>query len=124
MIYPVPEPGGLGVHLTLDLAGQAKFGPDVKWLPDTAQEDYAPDLSRADAFESSIRQFWPSLPAQALMPSYSGIRSKLNGPGEPAADFYIARDSDNIINCLGIESPGLTASLAIAEYVTALANSA
>lgn len=116
LIYPVPEPGGLGVHLTLDLAGQARFGPDVQWLDDCSHEDYSVDISRTTAFEHAIRKYWPALPHNALLPAYAGIRSKLSGPSAPSADFQIQRDGC-VIHCLGIESPGLTASLAIGEHV-------
>jgi len=118
LIYPLPVDGGLGVHLTLDLAGQARFGPDVQWLPDTdpATLDYAVDSALAPAFEAEVRGYWPGLPAGALIPAYAGVRPKLSGPGEPAADFHIDVQP-GLVNLLGIESPGLTASLAIAELV-------
>jgi L-2-hydroxyglutarate oxidase LhgO len=122
LIYPVPEPGGLGVHLTLDMAGQARFGPDVEWV-DTI--DYAVDPARAERFYPAIRRYWPTLPDGALMPSYSGIRPKIVPPAVAAQDFLIQgpRDHgvDGLINLFGIESPGLTSSLAIAEYVGELA---
>ena len=118
LIYPVPEPGGLGVHLTLDLGGQARFGPDVEWVE---REDYDVDLSRADGFYAAIRRYWPGLPDGALMPGYAGIRPKISGPGEPAADFAImgpaAHGVPGLVNLFGIESPGLTASLAIGAAV-------
>ena len=120
LIYPVPEPGGLGVHLTLDLGGQARFGPDVEWVD---RVDYRVDPRRADAFYASIRQYWPALPDGALQPGYAGIRPKLSGPGSPAADFMVQGPADHgvpgLVNLYGIESPGLTASLAIAEAVLA-----
>lgn len=120
LIYPVPEPGGLGVHLTLDLGGQARFGPDVQWV-DTL--DYSVDPARARAFYSAIRSYWPGLPDGALQPGYAGIRPKISGPGEPAADFVIQDASvhglPGLVNLFGIESPGLTAALAIAEHVSA-----
>ncbi len=123
LIYPTPVDGGLGVHLTLDLGGQAKFGPDVQWLAEGAPLDYAVDPARRDAFEAEVRRYWPALPAGALQPAYSGIRPKLSGPGAPAADFVIAGPADHgapgLVHCFGIESPGLTASLAIAEAVSA-----
>ncbi len=129
LIYPMPVDGGLGVHLTLDLGGQARFGPDVEWLPDgigDAALDYAVDPARQAAFEAQIRHYWPGLPAQALQPAYSGIRPKLSGPGEAAADFRIDGPAQHgcpgVVQLFGIESPGLTASLAIAEQVTALVN--
>ena len=116
LIYPVPEPGGLGVHLTLDLAGQARFGPDVEWI-DTV--DYNVDPARSEKFYAAIRQYWPALPDDALEADYAGIRPKLAGPGEPSADFEILGPADhglpNLVAMLGIESPGLTASLALAD---------
>ena len=119
LIYPVPEPGGLGVHLTLDLAGQARFGPDVEWVE---KLDYAVDPARAERFYRAIRSYWPGLPDGALHPGYAGIRPKLSGPGAAAADFLIqgpeAHGVRGLINLYGIESPGLTAALAIAERVT------
>lgn len=121
LIYPLPVDGGLGVHLTLDLGGQARFGPDVQWLAgsDPAALDYGVDPARAPGFEAEVRRYWPTLPAGALQPAYSGIRPKLSGPGEPAADFLIDRSLPGLVNLLGIESPGLTASLALAEAVAA-----
>lgn len=126
LVYPVPEPGGLGVHITIDLAGQARFGPDVQWLelgpePYDGEFDYNVDPRRSDAFYAEVRRYWPGLPDAAIAPSYSGIRPKLSGPGQPAADFVIAGPSDHgvagLVNLFGIESPGLTASLAIADIV-------
>jgi L-2-hydroxyglutarate oxidase LhgO len=120
LVYPVPEPGGLGVHLTLDLAGQARFGPDVEWLAADAPEaiDYAVDPVRGAAFYAAIRRYWPALKDGALAPAYSGVRPKLQGPGEPARDFLLqgpeAHGVAGLMNLFGIESPGLTASLAIA----------
>lgn len=121
LIYPLPVDGGLGVHLTLDLGGQARFGPDVQWLPDTdpATLDYAVDPALAPRFEAEVRGYWPGLPAGALQPAYSGVRPKLSGPGEPAADFCIDTATPGLVNLWGIESPGLTASLALAEAVAA-----
>ena len=122
LIYPVPEPGGLGVHLTLDMAGQARFGPDVEWIDHI---DYAVDPVRAERFYPAIRKYWPTLPDGALMPSYSGIRPKIVPPAVATQDFLIqgARDHgvSGLINLFGIESPGLTSSLAIADYVGDLA---
>lgn len=122
LIYPVPEPGGLGVHLTLDLAGQARFGPDVEWVE---QPEYQVDLRRADRFYDVIRAYWPGLADGSLAPGYAGIRPKISGPGMPAADFYIGgpevHGMPGLINLFGIESPGLTASLAIADDVGAIA---
>lgn len=121
LIYPLPVPGGLGVHLTLDLAGRARFGPDVQWVEEL---DYAVDTRRADAFYASIRPWWPGLADGALEPAYSGIRPKITGPGEPAADFRIdgqaAHGVPGLVQLFGIESPGLTSSLAIAEHVADL----
>ncbi|GLR77758.1 NAD(P)/FAD-dependent oxidoreductase (plasmid) [Azospirillum oryzae] len=122
LIYPVPEDGGLGVHLTLDLAGQARFGPDVQWLdhPDAAI-DYIVDAKRADAFYNSVRAYWPALPDGALVPAYSGVRPKLSGRGQPQADFLLQGPERHgvpgLVNLFGIESPGLTACLAIADAV-------
>ena len=120
LVYPLPEPGGLGVHLTLDLGGQARFGPDVEWVDAI---DYTVDPRRADAFYAEVRRYWPALPDGALQPAYSGIRPKLTGPDEPAADFLVQTEAmhgvPGLINLFGIESPGLTASLALAEHVCA-----
>jgi L-2-hydroxyglutarate oxidase LhgO len=122
LIYPVPEPGGLGVHLTLDMAGQARFGPDVEWVD---RIDYAVDPRRAERFYPAIRRYWPTLPDGALMPSYSGMRPKIVPPAVASQDFVIQgpRDHgvDGLINLFGIESPGLTSSLAIADHVGELA---
>jgi L-2-hydroxyglutarate oxidase LhgO len=122
LIYPVPEPGGLGVHLTLDMAGQARFGPDVEWVE---RVDYAVDPARAERFYPAIRRYWPALPDGALAPSYSGIRPKIVPPAVAAQDFLIQGQRDHgvhgLINLFGIESPGLTSSLAIADYVASLA---
>jgi L-2-hydroxyglutarate oxidase LhgO len=121
LIYPLPEPGGLGVHLTLDLAGQAKFGPDVEWVDEI---DYKVDQSRSQKFYDAIRNYWPSLKDDSLIPAYAGIRPKIVGPGASDADFMIQTDKDHgikgLVNLFGIESPGLTASLAIAEHVNSL----
>lgn len=118
LIYPLPVDGGLGVHLTLDLGGQARFGPDVQWLADADPSTlaYDVDASLAAAFEVEVRHYWPYLPAGALQPAYAGVRPKLSGPGETAADFHVDV-RPGIVNLLGIESPGLTASLALAEHV-------
>lgn len=121
LIYPVPEVGGLGVHLTLDMGGQARFGPDVEWVD---QIDYRVDPERAKSFYASIRRYWPGLSDGALQPAYAGIRPKLTGPDAAAADFVIQGPNEHgvagLVNLFGIESPGLTASLAIAERVAAL----
>ncbi|HEX5460133.1 MAG TPA: NAD(P)/FAD-dependent oxidoreductase [Steroidobacteraceae bacterium] len=118
LIYPIPVPGGLGVHLTLDLAGQARFGPDVEWVE---KLDYAVDPARANRFYSVIRGYWPELPDGALLAGYAGIRPQLRHPGGPGVDFLIqgpeAHGVPGLINLYGMESPGLTASLAIAERV-------
>jgi L-2-hydroxyglutarate oxidase LhgO len=126
LIYPMPVDGGLGVHLTLDLNGQARFGPDVEHLPAGVADaalDYAVDPRRQAVFEAEVRRYWPGLPAHALQPAYSGIRPKLNGPGDAAADFRIdgpaEHGSAGVVQLFGIESPGLTACLAIGEQVVA-----
>ncbi|CUX34599.1 NAD(P)/FAD-dependent oxidoreductase [Rhizobium oryzihabitans] len=120
LIYPAPHTHGLGVHLTLDLAGQARFGPDVEWV-DTV--DYAVDPRRMEGFGDAIRRYWSGLPEHALTPAYSGIRPKISGPDEPAMDFRIDGPEKHglagLVNLFGIESPGLTASLAIANEVAA-----
>lgn len=146
LVYPVPEPGGLGVHLTLDLKGRARFGPDVEWLDASAAGGDAPlsdadasrseadtqrcerlfevDVRRGERFYEAIRRYWPALPEGALRPAYAGIRPKLSGPGEPAADFRIDGPEVHgtpMIHLFGIESPGLTAALAIAERVAHIA---
>lgn len=118
LIYPMPEPGGLGVHLTLDLAGQARFGPDVQWIDEL---DYRVPADRRAQFAKAIQRWWPSLEPDRLQPAYAGVRPKLSGPGEPAADFHIEGPEDHgvagLVQLLGIESPGLTACLAIADLV-------
>ncbi len=123
LIYPIPEPGGLGVHLTLDLAGQARFGPDVEWVDAI---DYTMDASRSEGFYGAIRKYWPDLRDGALYPAYCGIRPKLTDPGDPAADFVIlgpdAHGLSGQIHLFGIESPGLTSSLALADRVVDIAN--
>ena len=118
LIYPVPVPGGLGVHITLDLAGQARFGPDIEWIPEV---DYAVDPRRGDAFYAAVRRYWPGLRDGALQPGYAGIRPKISGPNEAAADFVVqgpeAHGVPGLINLYGIKSPGLTASLPLADEV-------
>jgi L-2-hydroxyglutarate oxidase LhgO len=118
LIYPMPTPGGLGVHLTLDLAGQAKFGPDVEWVEAI---DYDVDPARAASFYAAIRTYWPDLPDGALQPGYAGVRPKIARPGGSGTDFLIQTEKDHgvagLINLFGIESPGLTASLAIADWI-------
>lgn len=121
LIYPAPVDGGLGTHVTLDLAGRMKFGPDVEWID---REFYEVDPRRADSFYVSIRRYFPALPDNSLVPDYSGIRPKLTGPGEPAADFVIDGPAQHgaagLVHLFGIESPGLTSSLSIAEDVAAM----
>ncbi|MFA5120127.1 NAD(P)/FAD-dependent oxidoreductase [Zavarzinia sp.] len=121
LVYPAPVDGGLGVHVTLDLGGRMRFGPDVEWI---GAEDYTVSAGRIGEFEERIRRFWPGLPADHLAPDYAGIRPKLSGPGEAAADFRLdgpARHGLPGLACLyGIESPGLTASLALGEAVADL----
>jgi L-2-hydroxyglutarate oxidase LhgO len=118
LVYPVPEPGGLGVHITIDLAGQARFGPDVEWID---RIDYDVDPARAGKFYAAVRRYWPGLIDGALQPSYSGIRPKLGPAGTPAADFVIQGPETHgvrgLVNLFGIESPGLTASPAVAAHV-------
>src|SRR5579871_3513759 len=122
LIYPIPTPGGLGVHLTLDIAGRARFGPDVEWID---KIDYAVDPRRGDAFYAAIHTYWPGLPNGALQPDYSGIRPKIERPGGSGTDFLIqdqrAHGVAGLINLFGIESPGLTSSLAIADRVVRIA---
>jgi L-2-hydroxyglutarate oxidase LhgO len=126
LIYPAPADAWLGVHLTLDLGGQAKFGPDIEWLDIARPEDidYAVDPRRAEAFHAEVRRYWPGLPDGALQPSYSGVRPKIHGPHEEAPDFRIdgpqLHGVPGLVNLFGIESPGLTSALAIGEYVAAL----
>ena len=118
LIYPMPEPGGLGVHVTLDMAGQARFGPDVEWIDSI---DYEVNPARAEKFYPAIRHYFPNLADGALQPGYAGIRPKVVAEGEPAGDFMIVGPEHHgitgLVNLFGIESPGLTASLAIAEYI-------
>ena len=120
LIYPVPVPGGLGTHLTIDLGGQARFGPDVEWIEAI---DYDVDPRRGDSFYESIRRWWPELPDGALAPGYAGIRPKTVPKGAPAQDFCVAGPAAHgvpgLVQMFGIESPGLTASLALAEEVLA-----
>jgi L-2-hydroxyglutarate oxidase LhgO len=126
LIYPAPADAWLGVHLTLDLGGQAKFGPDLEWLavrsPDAI--DYAVDPKRADGFYAEVRRYWPALPDGALQPSYSGVRPKIYGPGESAPDFRVDGPAlhgvRGLVNLFGIESPGLTSALAIGDHVAAM----
>jgi L-2-hydroxyglutarate oxidase LhgO len=122
LIYPAPVPGGLGIHITLDLAGRMRFGPDVEWI-DTM--DFNVDPRRGDAFYAAIRTYWPGLPDNALFPDYAGIRPKVTGPGEPAADFIIDGPREHgmpgLVHLFGIESPGLTSALSLAAEVVSAA---
>ncbi len=122
LIYPVPEAAGLGVHLTIDLGGQAKFGPDVQWVE--TPDDLVVDPVRGLAFYAEVRKYWPGLPEGALQPGYAGIRPKISGPGEAARDFLIQGPAEHgvpgLVNLFGIESPGLTSSLAIGEHAADL----
>lgn len=121
LVYPMPVPGGLGVHVTLDMGGQCKFGPDVEWIDAI---NYDVDPRRADSFYAAVRTYWPGLPDNALVPSYSGIRPKIHGPGEPQPDFMVQGPETHgvpgWVNLYGIESPGLTASPAVAAEVLRL----
>ncbi|HWL30957.1 MAG TPA: NAD(P)/FAD-dependent oxidoreductase [Xanthobacteraceae bacterium] len=121
LIYPAPRiDGGLGTHVTLDLAGRMRFGPDVEWID---KEDYNVNPARGASFYASIRRYWPSLPDHSLQPDYAGIRPKLTGPGEPAADFMIEGPAQHglrgLVQLFGIESPGLTSSLSLADEIVA-----
>ncbi len=119
LIYPVPEPGGLGVHLSLDLAGQAKFGPDVEWVSDP--DDYAVDPRRAEVFVQQVQRYWPGIASHSLHPAYAGLRPKISGPNEAARDFVLCGPDQHgitgLVHLMGIESPGLTSCLAIAKAV-------
>lgn len=123
LIYPIPEPGGLGVHLTLDMGGQAKFGPDVEWLEidEENQIDYTVNPKRGDGFYAAVRKYWPGLKDNALQPDYSGVRAKIVPPNTLAGDFCFNTPKDHglegLFNLYGFESPGLTSSLAIAKYL-------
>jgi len=124
LVYPMHEGAWLGVHLTLDLGGQARFGPDAEWLPDDTRSDridYRVDPRRGDAFYEAVRRYWPALPDGALQPAYAGVRPKIHGPGEPAPDFGIQGPAvhgvPGLVNLFGIESPGLTSALAIGRLV-------
>ena len=123
LIYPIPEPGGLGVHLTLDMAGQAKFGPDVEWLEieNEDQIDYTVNSKRGEGFYEAVRRYWPELKDNSLQPDYSGVRAKIVPPNTPAGDFCFNSPQDHglqgLYNLYGFESPGLTSSIAIAQYL-------
>lgn len=118
LVYPVPEPGGLGIHATVDLGGAVRFGPDVEWVEEI---DYRVDPARSIRFYDAIRRYWPDLPDGALQPSFAGIRPKISGPGEPAADFLVQGPDEHGVaglwNLFGMESPGLTSSLAIGRHM-------
>jgi L-2-hydroxyglutarate oxidase LhgO len=118
LVYPTPMPGGLGVHVTLDMAGRMRFGPDIEWIE---REDYAVDPQRAALFYARIRTYWPALPDNSLSPDYAGIRPKLSGKGGPQGDFLIdtpaAHGLPGLVQMFGIESPGLTSSLSLGEAV-------
>jgi L-2-hydroxyglutarate oxidase LhgO len=118
LIYPVPVAGGLGVHITLDLAGQARFGPDVEWI---SSVDYTVDPARGEKFYDAVRTYWPDLRNGSLQPGYAGIRPKIAGPADPAADFVVQGPEihgvPGLVNLYGIESPGLTSSLPLADEV-------
>jgi D-amino-acid oxidase len=120
LVYPIAPPGGLGTHVTLNLAGRARFGPDVQWI---AAADYGFDETRKGEFIASIRRYYPALDVARLQPDYTGIRPKIAGPGEPDADFCISTQAEHgvggYVALYGIESPGLTASLALAERIAA-----
>lgn len=122
LIYPAPVEGGLGTHLTLDLAGRMRFGPDVEWIEgEITPRTFEVDPGRAERFYASIRRYWPGLPDGALVPDYAGIRPKLTGPGEPAADFVVDGPAEHglpgLVHLFGIESPGLTSALSLADDV-------
>jgi len=125
LIYPTPEPGGLGIHLTLDLDGQIRFGPDVEYLPAATAPDYRVNTARKADFVRAIRRYLPDIDADRLVPAYAGIRPKVSIGGKIATDFIVQNGADQgldgLINLFGIESPGLTACLAIADHVTGIA---
>jgi len=129
LIYPIPEPGGLGVHLTLDMGGQAKFGPDVEWLDiqNEGHVDYTVDPKRGESFYEAVRRYWPELKDNSLQPDYSGVRAKIVPPNSPAGDFCFNAPQDHglqgLYNLYGFESPGLTSSIAIARYLEAIIKS-
>jgi L-2-hydroxyglutarate oxidase LhgO len=118
LIYPAPNEASLGVHVTIDLGGSCRFGPDLEWVESI---DYDVDVARAEGFYDAVRRYWPDLPDGAILPGYAGIRPKTQAPGEPAQDFMIQGPADHgipgLVNLFGIESPGLTSSLALADEV-------
>jgi L-2-hydroxyglutarate oxidase LhgO len=126
LVYPVPEAAGLGVHLTLDLGGQARFGPDVEWV--SSPDDLVVDPARCAGFYAEVRRYWPGLKDDSLVPAYAGMRPKISGPGEPAEDFRIqgpeVHGIPGLVNLFGIESPGLTSSLAIGAHVARMLEAA
>ena len=119
LVYPMPAEGVLGIHITLDLGGRARFGPDLEWVE--RPDDYSLDASRAERFYEAVRSYWPGLKDGALEPGYCGIRPKLHGPGEPQPDFVIQGPDTHgvagLVNLFGIESPGLTSSLSLGDWV-------
>jgi L-2-hydroxyglutarate oxidase LhgO len=123
LVYPVPEAAGLGVHATVDLGGRCRFGPDVEWVEAGAHWDYQVDAARAASFYAKVRKYWPALPDGALVADYAGARPKLQAPGEAAADFAVQTEAEHgvagLVHLFGIESPGLTASMALAGLVEA-----
>jgi L-2-hydroxyglutarate oxidase LhgO len=126
LIYPLPEAHGLGVHLTIDVGGNARFGPDVEWIEKLDSSSFVVNPKRADSFYAAIRTYWPGLPDKCLVPDYAGIRPKLGPAHVPAFDFILLDPSHHkvpgLVHCLGIESPGLTSSWAIANHVAKLVN--
>jgi len=124
LIYPIPEAHGLGVHLTINVAGAARFGPDVEWIDKLEKDSYVVNPSRCQSFYAAIRTYWPDLPDDCLVPDYAGIRPKLGPANQPAVDFLVMDESHHkvpgLIHCLGIESPGLTSSLAIGDHLARL----
>jgi L-2-hydroxyglutarate oxidase LhgO len=122
LIYPMPNSASLGLHLTVDLSGRGRLGPDAEWLPEGSEPpfDYRVDPARAPLFYASARRYWPGLPDGALAPDYAGVRPKIVSEGEPSGDFMIRRQDAHLIHLIGIESPGLTSSLAIADHVAGL----
>jgi len=126
LVYPVPEAAGLGVHATVDLSGSCRFGPDVQWItpePDGSL-DFAVDPARAQSFYAEVRKYWPALPDGSLVPDYAGVRPKIQAPGEPARDFVVQSASEHgvpgLLNFFGIESPGLTSCLYLADHARSL----